>query len=257
MPAPHVCGKAGHGGFLRGGAPRLSPLRGTRRCLRTSAQPDPPPPPGAVPGPRKWRPSLAFPFLGTGWARARGKRRCWGRSPGSDAGARRSPPEPGERPGCAVGGALRPRLRGGLRGVTLRARRLARGGRPRASLLPFKVRRGGIGADPRRRPRQRAAAAAGSGGGGGRGPGTRGQRHEWVPGTRGEAHPKAAGREVWKLICWPWGSICHYCRGMEAWRLKLPSLGFPQARSSTDFAVQVFTESKDTTAMQPRFFSAF
>lgn len=169
MPAPHVCGKAGHGGFLRGGAPRLSPLRGTRRCLRTSAQPDPPPPPGAVPGPRKWRPSLAFPFLGTGWARARGKRRCWGRSPGSDAGARRSPPEPGERPGCAVGGALRPRLRGGLRRVTLRARRLARGGRPRASLLPFKVRRGGIGADPRRRPRQRAAAAAGSGSGGGGG----------------------------------------------------------------------------------------
>lgn len=75
---------------------------------------------------------------------------------------------------------------------------------------------GGIGADPGRRPRQRAAAAAGSGGG--RGPGTRGQGHEWVPGTRGEAHPKAAGREVWKLICWPWGSICRYCKGMEARR---------------------------------------
>lgn len=64
-------------------------------------------------------------------------------------------------------------------------------------------------------------------GGGGRGPGTRGQRHEWVPGTRGEAHPKAAGREVWKLICWPWGSICRYCKGMEAWMAETALPGFP------------------------------
>lgn len=40
-------------------------------------------------------------------------------------------------------GALTPRLREGLRRVIFRARRLGRGGRPSAFLLPFKVRRGG------------------------------------------------------------------------------------------------------------------
>lgn len=96
---PRTCGKAGHGGFLRGGAPRLSPLRETRRCLRTSAQHDPPPP-GAVPGPRKCHPSPASPSgpggQGVGGSAAAGASRLartWG-SP--------SPPRPSQARGRGV-----------------------------------------------------------------------------------------------------------------------------------------------------------
>lgn len=64
MGFARTCGKAGHGGSLRGGAPRLWLLREPQRCQRSSAQP------AAAAGsrarPRKWLLSAAFPSSGPG-----------------------------------------------------------------------------------------------------------------------------------------------------------------------------------------------
>lgn len=168
---PRTCGKAGHGGFLKGGAPRLSQLRDPllppqRPTRRRRREPRTGPVSGALLPP--------FPSSGPGGRGAGGSAaagasrlaRTWGR---------------GFPSRCAVGGALTPRLQGELREVILSARRLARGGRPRAFLLPFKVRRGGNGAGFYLLPLVAVPASTRLLQPGG-GAVARGRRHEWVPG---------------------------------------------------------------------------